>query len=98
MADWVSPSVFGTKFVCKLMAASRSDGCKAAVMSPVGDVVSPMGEVMARRASSDVPAGGDGCYAAVTSTKSKQPTEGAEHREATQPAQCAHNLGKADIT
>lgn len=47
MADWVSPSVFGTKFVCKLMAASRSDGCKAAVMSPVGDVVSPMGEVMA---------------------------------------------------
>ena len=91
MADWVSPSVFGTKFVCKLMAASRSSGCKAAVMSPVG-------EVMARRASSNVPAGGDGCYAAVTSTKSKQPAEGAEHREATQPAQCAHNLGKADIT
>ena len=24
MADWVSQSVFGTKFVCKLMAASRS--------------------------------------------------------------------------
>ena len=24
MADWVPPSVFGTKFVCKLMAASRS--------------------------------------------------------------------------
>ena len=91
MADVVSPSVFGTKFVCKLMAASRSSGCKAAVMSLVG-------EVMARRASSDVPAGGDGCYAAVTSTKSKQPTEGAEHREATQPAQCANNLGKADIT
>ena len=91
MADWVSTSVFGTKFVCKLMAASRSSGCQAAVMSPVG-------EVMARRASSDVPAGGDGCYAAVTSTKSKQPTEGAEHREATQPAQCANNLGKADIT
>lgn len=38
MADWVSPSVFGTKFVCKLMAASRSSGCKAAVMSPVGEV------------------------------------------------------------
>ena len=24
MADWVSQSAFGTKFVCKLMAASRS--------------------------------------------------------------------------
>ena len=68
MADWVSPSVFGTKFVCKLMAASRSSGCKVAVMSPVGEVVSPMGEVMARRASSNV-LGGDGCYAAVTSAK-----------------------------
>ena len=47
MADWVSQSAFGTKFVCKLMAASRSSGCKAAVMSPVGEVMSPMGEVMA---------------------------------------------------
>ena len=85
MADWVSPSVFGTKFVCKLMAASRSSGCQAAVMSPVG-------EVMARRASSNVPAGGDGYLVAVTSAKPTQPTVGAEHRDATQPAQCAHNL------
>ena len=39
MADWVSQSAFGTKFVCELMAASRSSGCKAAVMSPVGEVM-----------------------------------------------------------
>jgi hypothetical protein len=57
----------------------------------IAPLLSPVGR-------SNVPAGGDGCYAAVTSTKSKQPAEGAEHREATQPAQCAHNLGKADIT
>ena len=41
-----SLSLFGTEFVCKLMAASRSSGCKAAVMSPVGEVMS-LREVMA---------------------------------------------------
>ena len=46
---------------------------------------------------SDVPAGGDGCYAAVTSTKSTQPAESAQPREATQPAPSAHNLGRADL-
>ena len=49
MADWVSPSVFGTKFVCKLMAASRSSGCKAAVMSPVGEVMARKRAVMSLR-------------------------------------------------
>ena len=53
----------------------------------IAPLLSPVGR-------SDVPAGGDGCHAAVTSEKPTQPTEGAEHREATQPAQCAHNLAK----
>ena len=82
MADWVSPNVFGTKFVCKLMAASRSDGCKAAVMSPMGEVVSPMGEVMARRASSDVPAGG-GCRTSRSDATCAMRT---------QPRQSRHNV------
>ena len=75
MADWVSPSVFGTKFVCKLMAASRSSGCKAAVMSP-------MGEVMARRASSNVPAGG-GCRTSRSDATCAMRT---------QPRQSRHNV------
>ena len=60
-------------------------------LSERGDVALERSD--ARYRVGGVPAGGDGCYAAVTCAERTQPAEGAQPL-----ATARHNLGRADTT